>query len=121
MGDGRSRRSAYYTARPCAGAIHDGAPFAAADVARHQGANAALRTRQMQAVGVVDAQPVRFRLHQPWPGFLTCDGTPASGSGGTASASATRRPRTSPAASDPSASSATHRAVDLVLAAHPHC
>ena len=37
--------------------------------------------KRVQAVEVVNAHHVRFRLHEPWPDFLTFYGTIATGAG----------------------------------------
>jgi peptide/nickel transport system substrate-binding protein len=65
--------------------FHDGEPLTAADVAfsfqRYRGAGAKLYREKVQAVEVVDARRLRFRLHEPWPDFLLFLGTPATGAG----------------------------------------
>ena len=65
--------------------FHNGEPLTAADVVfsfqRYKGAGAKLYKGQVQAVEIIDAHRVRFRLHEPWPDFLTFLGTPATGAG----------------------------------------
>jgi peptide/nickel transport system substrate-binding protein len=65
--------------------FHNGDPFTAEDVqfsfARYRGAAASTLKRKVQAVEIVNSHQVRFRLHEPWPDFLTFYGTPASGAG----------------------------------------
>jgi peptide/nickel transport system substrate-binding protein len=65
--------------------FHNGDLFTAEDVQfsfeRYKGAAAKLMQSKVQAVEVVNAQQVRFRLHEPWPDFMTFYGTLASGAG----------------------------------------
>jgi peptide/nickel transport system substrate-binding protein len=65
--------------------FHNGDPFTAEDVhfsfERYKGAGATLLKSKVKAVEIVDAHHVRFRLHEPWPDFMTFYGTPASGAG----------------------------------------
>jgi peptide/nickel transport system substrate-binding protein len=55
-------------------AFHNGEPLTAADVVfsfqRYKGAGAKLYKEQVQAVEIIDAHRVRFRLQEPWPDFL---------------------------------------------------
>jgi peptide/nickel transport system substrate-binding protein len=65
--------------------FHNGDPFTAEDVQfsfeRYKGAGAGELKKKVQAVEVVSAHHVRFRLHEPWPDFMTFYGTPATGAG----------------------------------------
>ncbi len=65
--------------------FHNGDPLTAEDVVfsfqRYKGAGAISFKEKIQAVEVVDAHHVRFRLHEPWPDFLVFLGTPATGAG----------------------------------------
>jgi peptide/nickel transport system substrate-binding protein len=65
--------------------FHNGDPFSADDVLysfeRYRGAGAATLKSKVRAVEIVNAHQVRFRLHEPWPDFMTFYGTPASGAG----------------------------------------
>jgi peptide/nickel transport system substrate-binding protein len=65
--------------------FHNGDPFSAEDVQfsfeRYRGAGATLLKSQVKAVEIVNLHHVRFRLHEPWPDFMTFYGTPASGAG----------------------------------------
>ena len=65
--------------------FHNGDPFTAEDVQfsfeRYKGAGAGELKKRVKAVEVVAPHHVRFRLHEPWPDFLTYYGTPASGAG----------------------------------------
>src|ERR671922_1977382 len=63
--------------------FHNGDPFTAEDVRfsflRYKGTSAKLLRERVKAVEVIDAQRVRFVLHDPWPDFLTFYATPATG------------------------------------------
>jgi peptide/nickel transport system substrate-binding protein len=63
--------------------FHNGDPFSAEDVQfsfeRYKGTGAALLKSKVKSVDVVDPHHIRFRLHEPWPDFMTFYGTPASG------------------------------------------
>jgi peptide/nickel transport system substrate-binding protein len=63
--------------------FHNGDPFSAEDVQfsfeRYKGTGATLLKSKVKSVDVVDPHHVRFRLHEPWPDFMTFYGTPASG------------------------------------------
>ena len=65
--------------------FHNGDPFTAEDVQfsfeRFKGAGSGELKRKVKAVEVVNAHQVRFRLHEPWPDFMTFYGTPATGAG----------------------------------------
>ena len=65
--------------------FHNGDPFTAEDVrfsfARYKGAGAGDLHTRVQTVEIVDAHHVRFRLHEPWPDFMTFYGTIATGAG----------------------------------------
>jgi len=65
--------------------FHNGDPVTADDVKfsfeRYRGAASRLLKERMQAVEVVDAGRVRFRLKEPWPDFMTYYGTLATGAG----------------------------------------
>lgn len=65
--------------------FHNGDPFTAEDVQfsfeRYKGANAADFKKKVKAVEIVNAHQVRFRLHEPWPDFMTFYGTIATGAG----------------------------------------
>ena len=65
--------------------FHNGDPFSAEDVQfsfeRYHGAGAALLKSKVQGVEIVNPHHIRFRLHEPWPDFMTFYGTPASGAG----------------------------------------
>src|SRR5436853_5283124 len=64
--------------------FHDGEPVTAEDVKfsfeRYRGANQELIKQQVAAIDATDARHVRFRLHKPWPDFLTFYSS-ASGAG----------------------------------------
>jgi peptide/nickel transport system substrate-binding protein len=63
--------------------FHNGDPFSAEDVQfsfeRYKGTGATLLKSKIKTVEIVDAHHIRFRLHEPWPDFMTFYGTPASG------------------------------------------
>src|SRR6266568_1540133 len=63
--------------------FHNGDPFTAEDVQfsfeRYRGASAGELKQKVKAVEIVNAHHVRFRLHEPWPDFLTFYGTMATG------------------------------------------
>jgi peptide/nickel transport system substrate-binding protein len=65
--------------------FHNGDPFTAEDVQfsfeRYRGAGAGDLHKKVQAVEIVNTHHVRFRLHEPWPDFMTFYGTIASGAG----------------------------------------
>jgi peptide/nickel transport system substrate-binding protein len=65
--------------------FHNGDPFTAEDVQysfeRYKGSGAGELKRQVKAVEIVDTHHVRFRLHEPWPDFMTFYGSPATGAG----------------------------------------
>jgi peptide/nickel transport system substrate-binding protein len=65
--------------------FHNGDPFTAEDVhfsfERYKGAGAKLLKSKVKAVEIVNPHHIRFRLHEPWPDFMTFYGTPASGAG----------------------------------------
>ena len=65
--------------------FHNGDPFTAEDVhysfERYKGSGAGDLKKRVQAVEVVNPHHVRFRLHEPWPDFLTYYATPATGAG----------------------------------------
>lgn len=65
--------------------FHNGDPFTAEDVQfsfeRYKGSGAGELKRKVQAVEIVHAHHVRFRLQEPWPDFMTFYGTPATGAG----------------------------------------
>jgi peptide/nickel transport system substrate-binding protein len=65
--------------------FHNGDPFTAEDVQysfeRYKGGGAGDLKKRVQAVEVVNPHHVRFRLHEPWPDFLTYYATPATGAG----------------------------------------
>ncbi len=65
--------------------FHNGDPFTAEDVQfsfeRYKGSGAGELKRKVQAVEIVNAHHVRFRLQEPWPDFMTFYGTPATGAG----------------------------------------
>ena len=65
--------------------FHNGDPFTAEDVQysfeRYKGGGAGDLKKKVQAVEVVTPHHVRFRLHEPWPDFLTFYATPATGAG----------------------------------------
>jgi peptide/nickel transport system substrate-binding protein len=48
---------------------------------RFKGAGSGELKKKVSAVEVVNAHHVRFRLHEPWPDFMTFYGTPATGAG----------------------------------------
>jgi peptide/nickel transport system substrate-binding protein len=64
--------------------FHNGEPVTAEDVKfsfeRYRGANQALIKERVAAIETPDARHVRFRLHKPWPDFLTFYAS-ASGAG----------------------------------------
>jgi peptide/nickel transport system substrate-binding protein len=63
--------------------FHNGDPFTAEDVQysfeRYKGTGATELKKKVKAVEIVNPHHVRFRLHEPWPDFLTFYATPASG------------------------------------------
>src|SRR5512145_2091841 len=63
--------------------FHNGDPVTAEDVkysfTRYKGAGNKTLKARVASVDVVDTQRVRFRLHKPWPDFMTFYGTPATG------------------------------------------
>ena len=65
--------------------FHNGDPFTAEDVQfsfqRYKGASAGELKQKVKAVEIVNAYHVRFRLHEPWPDFMTFYGTMATGAG----------------------------------------
>jgi len=65
--------------------FHNGDPFTAEDVQfsfeRYKGAGAGDLKKRVQAVEIVTAHHIRFRLHEPWPDFMTFYGTIATGAG----------------------------------------
>jgi peptide/nickel transport system substrate-binding protein len=65
--------------------FHNGDPFTAEDVQfsfeRYKGAANALMKAKVKGVEIVNPRHVRFRLHEPWPDFMTFYGTLASGAG----------------------------------------
>src|SRR5215470_12346403 len=65
--------------------FHNGDAFTAEDVLfsfeRFKGAGARELKQKVQEVEIVDPHHVRFRLHAPWPDFLTFYATPATGAG----------------------------------------
>src|SRR5437870_9963246 len=65
--------------------FHNGDALTAEDVKfsfeRYKGAAASLLKEKVAAVEVVDPDRVRLRLKEPWPDFMTCYGSPASGAG----------------------------------------
>jgi peptide/nickel transport system substrate-binding protein len=65
--------------------FHNGDPFTAEDVQftfeRYKGASAGELKQKVKAVEIVNAHHVRFRLHEPWPDFMTFYGTMATGVG----------------------------------------
>jgi peptide/nickel transport system substrate-binding protein len=65
--------------------FHNGDPFTAEDVQfsfeRYKGASAGELKQKVAAVEIVNAHRVRFRLHEPWPDFMTFYGTMATGVG----------------------------------------
>jgi peptide/nickel transport system substrate-binding protein len=65
--------------------FHNGDPFTAEDVQfsfeRYKGSSAGDLKRHVKAVEIVNSHQVRFRLHEPWPDFMTFYGTPATGAG----------------------------------------
>jgi peptide/nickel transport system substrate-binding protein len=65
--------------------FHNGDPFTAEDVLysfeRYKGAGNPLMKAKVKAVEIVNPHHIRFRLHEPWPDFMTFYGTLASGAG----------------------------------------
>jgi peptide/nickel transport system substrate-binding protein len=65
--------------------FHNGDLFTAEDVQfsfeRFKGAGSGELKKKVKAVEVVNSHHVRFRLHEPWPDFMTFYGTPATGAG----------------------------------------
>ncbi|MGH8055821.1 MAG: ABC transporter substrate-binding protein, partial [Candidatus Entotheonellia bacterium] len=65
--------------------FHNGDPFTADDVKfsfeRYRGTSAKEMQRKVKAVEIVDPYQVRFRLHEPWPDFMTFYGTTATAAG----------------------------------------
>jgi peptide/nickel transport system substrate-binding protein len=65
--------------------FHNGDPFTAEDVQfsfeRFKGAGSTELKKKVKAIEVVHPHHVRFRLHEPWPDFMTFYATPATGAG----------------------------------------
>src|SRR5919204_248037 len=65
--------------------FHNGQPCTAEDVrfsfARYKGSGAKEFQTKVQSVEVMDERTVRFRLHAPWPDFMTFYGTTATAAG----------------------------------------
>ena len=65
--------------------FHNGDPLTTEDVKfsfeRYKGAGAKEFQLRVRAVEIVDPLTIRFRLHSPWPDFMTFYGTTASGAG----------------------------------------
>jgi peptide/nickel transport system substrate-binding protein len=65
--------------------FHNGDPLTSEDVKfsfeRYKGAAAKEFQTRVRAVEIVDPLTIRFRLHAPWPDFMTFYGTTASGAG----------------------------------------
>jgi peptide/nickel transport system substrate-binding protein len=65
--------------------FHNGDPFTAEDVQfsfeRYKGTGHTLLKTKVKAIDIVDPHRIRFRLHEPWPDFMTFYGTLASGAG----------------------------------------
>ena len=65
--------------------FHNGDPLTTEDVKfsleRYKGAAAKEFQLRVRAVEIVDPLTIRFRLHSPWPDFMTFYGTTASGAG----------------------------------------
>jgi peptide/nickel transport system substrate-binding protein len=65
--------------------FHDGSPVTPEDVKfsfeRYKGASATLLKDKVKEVQVVGPTQVRFVLTEPWPDFMLCYGTTASGAG----------------------------------------
>ncbi|MGE3537210.1 MAG: ABC transporter substrate-binding protein [Candidatus Tectimicrobiota bacterium] len=65
--------------------FHNGDAFTAEDVRysfeRYKGVSAGELKQKVKAVEIVNAHQVRFRLHEPWPDFMTFYGTIATGAG----------------------------------------
>jgi peptide/nickel transport system substrate-binding protein len=65
--------------------FHNGDPFTAEDVTfsfeRYRGVGAKELHAKVKAVEIVDPYRVRFRLHEPWPDFMTFYGTTATAAG----------------------------------------
>jgi peptide/nickel transport system substrate-binding protein len=65
--------------------FHNGDPFTAEDVQysfeRYKGTGAPELKKKVKAVEIVNPHQIRFRLHEPWPDFLTFYATPATGAG----------------------------------------
>ena len=65
--------------------FHNGDPFTADDVQfsfeRYKGIGAGELKGKVKAVEIVNSHHIRFRLHEPWPDFMTFYGSPATGAG----------------------------------------
>ena len=65
--------------------FHNGDPFTAEDVQfsfeRYKGVNAQDLKKKVQGIEIVKPHHIRFRLHEPWPDFMTFYGTIATGAG----------------------------------------
>jgi peptide/nickel transport system substrate-binding protein len=65
--------------------FHNGDPFTAEDVQfsfeRYKGSGSGELKRQVKTVEIVNTHHIRFRLHEPWPDFMTFYGSPATGAG----------------------------------------
>src|SRR5262249_540710 len=65
--------------------FHNGEPVTADDVKfsfeRYRGAAARMLKERVAVVEIVDPGPVRFRLKEPWPDFMTYYGSLATGAG----------------------------------------
>jgi peptide/nickel transport system substrate-binding protein len=65
--------------------FHNGDPFTAEDVKfsfeRYKGAGATELKKKVKDIEIVNPYHIRYRLHTPWPDFLTFYATPATGAG----------------------------------------
>jgi peptide/nickel transport system substrate-binding protein len=65
--------------------FHNGDPFTAEDVQfsfeRYKGTGAAELKGKVKAIEIVNPHHIRFRLHEPWPDFMTFYGMPGTGAG----------------------------------------
>jgi peptide/nickel transport system substrate-binding protein len=65
--------------------FHNGDPLTSEDVKfsflRYKGTSAREYKERVREVEILDARRIRFRLHEPWPDFMTFYGTPATGAG----------------------------------------
>jgi len=109
--------------------FHNGDPFTAEDVQysfeRYKGTGVSELKKKVKAVEIVNAHQVRFRLHEPWPDFLTFYATPATGACWIVPKKYTEQVGTEefknrPIGLGPYRFSSYQAGIELVLEANPH-